>query len=85
MAELTYKCPLECVYCSNPLDFAASDKQELNTQDWCSILEQARELGAVQLGISGGEPAIRKDLETILEKASSLGFLYTTSSPLVSA
>jgi len=75
LAELTYKCPLQCPYCSNPLDFA-DYKAELNTEEWFRVLEQARKLGAVQLGLSGGEPLVRKDLEAIVERGHELGF-YT--------
>ncbi|PHJ40076.1 pyrroloquinoline quinone biosynthesis protein PqqE [Vibrio sp. PID17_43] len=75
LAELTYQCPLHCAYCSNPTDLG--DKaNELNTQQWFSVLEQARKLGSVQLGFSGGEPLLRKDLEQLVERGRSLGF-YT--------
>ena len=75
LAELTYRCPLQCSYCSNPLDFAAV-KQELTTAEWIDVLTQARAMGAVQLGFSGGEPLVRKDLETLVAEARRLGF-YT--------
>jgi pyrroloquinoline quinone biosynthesis protein E len=75
LAELTYRCPLHCVFCSNPLDYAAHT-QELDTAAWCRVLEQARALGAVQLGLSGGEPLLRDDLEAIVAHAHQLGF-YT--------
>ncbi|SDM25480.1 pyrroloquinoline quinone biosynthesis protein E [Franzmannia pantelleriensis] len=75
LAELTYRCPLQCSYCSNPLDFAAV-KQELTTDEWIDVLTQARAMGAVQLGFSGGEPLVRKDLETLVAEARRLGF-YT--------
>jgi pyrroloquinoline quinone biosynthesis protein E len=75
LAELTYRCPLHCVFCSNPLDYA-SHTQELDTDAWCEVLDQARALGAVQLGLSGGEPLLRDDLETIVAHAHRLGF-YT--------
>lgn len=75
LAELTYRCPLQCAYCSNPLDFAAAE-QELNTAEWLDILTQARAMGAVQLGFSGGEPLVRQDLEVLVAEAHKLGF-YT--------
>jgi pyrroloquinoline quinone biosynthesis protein E len=75
LAELTYRCPLHCVFCSNPVDYAAH-RDELSTAEWFDVLEQARALGAVQLGLSGGEPLLRDDLELIVEKAHALGF-YT--------
>lgn len=74
LAELTYSCPLQCPYCSNPLDFHSSRKHELNAQQWIDVLKQARKLGAVQLGFSGGEPMLRKDIMEILAAAKELGF-----------
>lgn len=75
LLELTYRCPLHCVFCYNPTDFATTG-QELETQDWLRVLREARALGAVQLGLSGGEPLVREDLEVIVAEARSLGF-YT--------
>ncbi|HEY6483652.1 MAG TPA: pyrroloquinoline quinone biosynthesis protein PqqE [Steroidobacteraceae bacterium] len=73
LLELTYRCPLHCVFCYNPIDFARAS-QELTTGEWIRVLREARTLGAVQLGLSGGEPLSRDDLETIVEEAHSLGF-----------
>jgi len=75
LAELTYACPLQCPYCSNPVDYARN-KDELSTEDWLTVLRQARALGATQLGFSGGEPLVRRDLEILIREARSLGF-YT--------
>jgi pyrroloquinoline quinone biosynthesis protein E len=75
LAELTYRCPLQCPYCSNPLDFAKQEK-ELTTEQWITVFEQAREMGAVQIGFSGGEPLVRKDLPELIKAARDLGF-YT--------
>jgi PqqA peptide cyclase len=75
LAELTYRCPLHCVFCFNPVDFATQE-QELTTDDWLRVLRQGRELGAVQLGLSGGEPLVRDDLEVIVAEAHRLGY-YT--------
>ncbi len=75
LAELTYACPLQCPYCSNPIDYA-QHKQELTTDDWKRVLTQARKMGAVQLGLSGGEPLVRQDLEEIVQHARQLGY-YT--------
>jgi pyrroloquinoline quinone biosynthesis protein E len=73
--ELTYKCPLHCVFCYNPTDFTRTGA-ELATADWIRVLREARALGAVQLGLSGGEPLVRDDLELIVAEAHALGF-YT--------
>jgi pyrroloquinoline quinone biosynthesis protein E len=73
LLELTYRCPLHCVFCYNPLEFERID-QELDTAEWLRVLEEARALGAVQLGLSGGEPLARDDLEIIVAEAHRLGF-----------
>jgi PqqA peptide cyclase len=75
LAELTYACPLHCPYCSNPLnlgDYAG----ELSTAEWRRVLAEGRELGVLQLHLSGGEPLQRRDLAEIIRAASELG-LYT--------
>ena len=75
LAELTYRCPLHCLFCSNPVDYARH-QDELDTPTWKRILGEARALGAVQLGFSGGEPLLREDLEELVAHARGLGF-YT--------
>jgi pyrroloquinoline quinone biosynthesis protein E len=72
--ELTYRCPLKCVWCNNPLDFDRYG--ELTTEEWKDVLRQARALGSLQLGFSGGEPMLRDDVEELVEYATSLGY-YT--------
>ncbi|HYL29676.1 MAG TPA: pyrroloquinoline quinone biosynthesis protein PqqE [Gemmatimonadales bacterium] len=76
LAELTHRCPLHCPYCSNPLELIRAEA-ELSTDDWKRVFTQARELGVLQLGLSGGEPLVRKDLEELAAHARSLG-LYST-------
>jgi len=73
LLELTYRCPLHCVFCYNPTEFARTGP-ELPTDDWLRVLREARALGAVQLGLSGGEPLEREDLETIVAEAHRLGY-----------
>ncbi|MEY4210849.1 MAG: hypothetical protein RLZ92_1230 [Pseudomonadota bacterium] len=73
LAELSYKCPLQCPYCSNPLDYAKYPN-ELSTEDWKRVLSQARKMGAVQLGFSGGEPLTRQDLPELVRYARELGY-----------
>ncbi len=75
IAELTYKCPLRCVYCSNPLDYARHDG-ELDTETWRRVFREAESLGVVQLHLTGGEPLVRKDLEALIEEGRALD-LYT--------
>lgn len=75
VAELTYRCPLRCVYCSNPLDYARHAR-ELDTATWRRVFREAEELGVVQLNLTGGEPLLRNDLEALIEEARGLD-LYT--------
>ncbi len=76
LAELTHRCPLHCPYCSNPLELVRS-AAELSTDEWKRVLTEARALGVLQLGLSGGEPLVRRDLEAIVAHARALG-LYST-------
>jgi PqqA peptide cyclase len=75
LAEITYRCPLQCPYCSNPLELQRA-KQELDTETWLRVLGEAAELGVLQVHFSGGEPTARTDLEQLVAGASRLG-LYT--------
>jgi pyrroloquinoline quinone biosynthesis protein E len=75
VAELTYRCPLRCVYCSNPLDYG-QHRQELDTETWLRVLREAEDLGVVQLNLTGGEPLVRDDLEALIAEARRLD-LYT--------
>ena len=75
LAELTYRCPLQCPYCSNPVEIAKYN-DELSTQDWIRVLREGRKMGATQLGFSGGEPLLRRDLEELISEARELGY-YT--------
>jgi pyrroloquinoline quinone biosynthesis protein E len=76
LAEITHRCPLHCPYCSNPLDLQRA-QAELSTDEWKRVFTEARALGVLQLGLSGGEPLLRKDLETLVGHARQTG-LYTT-------
>ncbi|HXH01957.1 MAG TPA: pyrroloquinoline quinone biosynthesis protein PqqE [Candidatus Competibacteraceae bacterium] len=73
--ELTYRCPLQCPWCNNPLDFERYGN-ELSTEEWKRVLREARAMGALQLGFSGGEPLLRPDLEQLVAEAERLGY-YT--------
>ncbi|MEE3361273.1 MAG: pyrroloquinoline quinone biosynthesis protein PqqE [Pseudomonadota bacterium] len=75
LAELTHRCPLSCPYCSNPVELTRINS-ELDTETWQSVFKQAGELGVLQLHLSGGEPASRRDLETLVTSARDAG-LYT--------
>jgi pyrroloquinoline quinone biosynthesis protein E len=75
LAELSYRCPLQCAYCSNPVEISQY-QDEIDTLAWKNVLVEARELGCVQVGFSGGEPLVRNDLEELVLTANGLGY-YT--------
>jgi pyrroloquinoline quinone biosynthesis protein E len=74
LAEITYRCPLHCAFCYNPTDYVTHTQNELSTEQWIKVLRDARKMGALQLGISGGEPLLRDDIEEIVSEAGSLGY-----------
>src|SRR5215471_1850489 len=75
IAEITHRCPLHCVYCSNPLELAAA-ASELKTEDWQRVFEQAARMGVLHLHLTGGEPLARADLEELVASARQAR-LYT--------
>ncbi len=75
IAELTYRCPLRCPYCSNPVVLAAAS-EELSTDAWARAFVDAAALGVVQVHMTGGEPLARRDLEELVSRARAAG-LYT--------
>jgi PqqA peptide cyclase len=72
LAELTHRCPLQCGYCSNPVELVRRNA-ELDTESWRGVFDQARALGALQIHLSGGEPLLRPDLPELVVHANSLG------------
>lgn len=72
LAELTYRCPLSCAYCSNPVDMATYG-DELTTAEWRRVFTEAQELGVLQLHLSGGEPLLRRDVVDLAATARELG------------
>lgn len=75
LAELTHRCPLGCPYCSNPLALDRRD-DELDTATWARVFREAAVLGVLQVHLSGGEPAARRDLPEIVKAARDAG-LYS--------
>ncbi len=75
IAEITHRCPLHCVYCSNPLQMMGA-KAELSTEHWVRVFREARALGVLHLHLTGGEPVARADLRELVEAAHTAG-LYT--------
>ncbi len=75
LAELTHRCPLACPYCSNPVALEGRDV-ELSTEGWKRVFSEAAKLGVLQVHLSGGEPAARRDLVALVEHCAKVG-LYT--------
>ena len=73
-AELTYRCPLHCPYCSNPISY--DNRPALDTEQWRRVFAEAEAMGVMQVNLTGGEPLLRSDLERLIEFAHALG-LYT--------
>jgi len=75
LAELTHRCPLQCPYCSNPVELERASG-ELSTEEWKKVLSELAEIGVLQIHFSGGEPTARKDLVELVRHATEVG-LYT--------
>jgi pyrroloquinoline quinone biosynthesis protein E len=75
IAEITHRCPLHCVYCSNPLQMVGA-KSELSTEEWMRVFQEASRLGILHAHLTGGEPLARTDLKDLLAAAHSAG-LYS--------
>ena len=73
-AELTYRCPLQCAYCSNPISY--DNRPALRTEQWRRLFSEAEAMGVMQVNLTGGEPLLRNDLERLIECTHGLG-LYT--------
>src|SRR5882724_7842992 len=84
IAELTHRCPLHCVYCSNPLELTQRNT-ELPTEVWTKVFQQAAELGVLQADFTGGEPLARTDILDLIKSARTTGLyvnLITSGLPL---
>jgi len=84
IAELTHRCPLHCVYCSNPLELKHR-ADELSTQDWSRVFREAAEAGVLQIDFTGGEPLARPDIVDLVRSAREAGLyvnLITSGMPL---
>ncbi len=80
LAELTHRCPLQCPYCSNPLELERSNT-EFTADEWGETFRQAASIGALQLHLSGGEPTARRDLEEYSPMRSTPGSIPISSPP----
>jgi len=84
VAELTHRCPLHCVYCSNPLELQSRDA-ELSTQEWSRVFREAAQAGVLQADFTGGEPLARPDIVELVRAARSADLyvsLITSGLPL---
>src|SRR5712692_10017312 len=84
VVELTHRCPLHCVYCSNPLELQARSS-ELSTETWSRVFQEAAEAGVLQVDFTGGEPLARPDIVELVRAARSAGLyvnLITSGMPL---
>src|SRR4051794_23469643 len=72
LAELTHRCPLQCPYCSNPVELERGGI-ELTTEEWKKVLSELAEIGVLQIHFSGGEPTARKDLAELAQHATQDG------------
>ncbi|HUL34611.1 MAG TPA: pyrroloquinoline quinone biosynthesis protein PqqE [Candidatus Eisenbacteria bacterium] len=84
VAELSHRCPLHCVYCSNPLELTKRDR-ELRTEDWTRIFAEAKKLGILQVDFTGGEPLARPDIVELVHAGRQSGLyvsLITSGLPL---
>ncbi len=72
IAEITHRCPLHCLYCSNPLELQRAE-EELPTDDWKRVFQEAAQLGILHLHLTGGEPLARKDLPELIRTARDAG------------
>jgi pyrroloquinoline quinone biosynthesis protein E len=84
IAELSHRCPLHCVYCSNPLELQGR-KLELSTEEWSRVFREAAALGVLQVDFTGGEPLTREDILELIRAARSAGLyvnLITSGLPL---
>jgi pyrroloquinoline quinone biosynthesis protein E len=82
IAELTHRCPLHCVYCSNPTELAAR-AEELPAEIWTRVFQEAAQLGVLQADFTGGEPLVRPDILDLIRAARTAGlYLNLISSGL---
>jgi pyrroloquinoline quinone biosynthesis protein E len=84
VAELTHRCPLACPYCSNPKQLVRGN-EELSTEQWLRVVDEAADLGVMQLHLTGGEPLARSDLDVIAKRAHDRNLyvsLVTSGVPL---
>ena len=72
---VTYRCELECCYCLENTRFRCPDGQisELDTEGALATVAGIRTCCGV-IDISGGEPALRADLDLILQSCRELRF-----------
>src|SRR5260370_4484205 len=82
LAELSHRCPLQCPYCSNPLELDRGST-EIDTATWQRVLTEAASLGILQGHFSGGEPHVRRDLAPLVRHARNVGLYRNLITPAV--
>lgn len=84
VAEMTHRCPLHCVYCSNPLELTQKNR-EISTESWARVMREAAAIGVLQVDFTGGEPLVRPDIAVLVRVARDTGLyasLITSGVPL---
>jgi pyrroloquinoline quinone biosynthesis protein E len=84
IAELTHRCPLHCVYCSNPLELMPRS-DELSNEVWVRVFREAADAGVLQIDFTGGEPLARPDIVELIRSARDAGLyvnLITSGMPM---
>jgi len=76
--DLTYRCNNRCRHCWLwTADTAEERARELTTDEWRSVIDQARGLGTREWAISGGEPMLRDDFAELFEYVTAKATTYS--------
>jgi MoaA/NifB/PqqE/SkfB family radical SAM enzyme len=73
--ELTERCNNNCIHCyiNQPKDDESCQSREVNTEFIKNVLQQAANLGCLQVRFTGGEPLLREDFQELYQFARRLG------------
>lgn len=77
--ELTPRCNFDCRMCYVHLkpNQIPLHGRELTAKEWLRIAEEAKEAGTTWLCITGGEPLMHPEFETIYRELAQMGFFIT--------
>ena len=71
--KLTNYCNSDCIYCSHAVGRARYEKKHMIPHDIVMrTIEEAAGLGVQAITISGGEPLLRNDIESIIRRVTEL-------------